>query len=185
MKKAIALIMAVCMSFCVFSACKNKALSEDGISSEISEDLKQVELTAENITFSLPSSWASIENLNADVFSEIYANKDYTRFLGVISESKDAFEEDVDINKYKELIKKQMAQNASAEPIEASEETLAVNGLNGIKLEFTLPVDEIDFYYYLLIFEKDNNFHQMLFWTSKQLEENSKVLFENIISTLK
>ena len=185
MKKVIALFLALCMSICVFSACKNKELSDNSISSEISDDLKQIELTAENITFSIPSSWANIENLNADVFSEIYGNKDYTRFLGIISEPKNVFDSSTDINKYKELIKNQMAQNASAESIEASEESLTINGLNAVKLQFTLPVEDIDFYYYLVIFEKDNNYNQMLFWTSKQFEENSKVLFENIASTLK
>lgn len=178
--------MALCLCFTMLFACDNKKTEDDdNVSSEISEESEFFEVKAENISFYLPSSWGNIENLNADVFENMYANNDYTRFLGLIAENKKNLAKDVDLAKYAELVKSQMAKNAGVSELSALEERTSENGIEKINLQFELKVEDVEFYYYLSVFEKDNKFYQMLFWTSKEFRESSKDIFENISSTLK
>lgn len=177
--------MALFLCFTMLSACNNKEIKEDNHSLDVTDESGFVSKKVENISFSLPSSWAKIENLNTDVFENMYANKDYTRFLGLIIEDKKNFRKDVDLEKYTELVQTQTAKNAGVSNLSAVEERTSQNGIQKINLQFELKVDDVDFYYYLLTFEKDNKFYQMLFWTSKEFSENSKDVFEKISSTLK
>ncbi|MBR4950285.1 MAG: hypothetical protein IKZ25_05860 [Clostridia bacterium] len=163
MKKLLALLLVFCF---IFSGCQGK----DSV----------INMAAEKISFSIPSNWTEIENPDPSVYSKVFSNKEYTEFLGVISERVDK----IDLKEYASRVKKQMAENIEKDYLVVTEETITGEEFSAVRLEFVSEIEETGLYYYVVILQKDDIFNQLLFWTAEEFMDYSKPNFEKVVSSL-
>ncbi len=164
MKKLLALLFVFCL---ILSGCQEK----DSV----------INMTEEKISFSVSSNWSEIENPDPAVYSKVFSNKEYTEFLGVISEKIDK----IDLKEYALRVKKQMAENIEKDHLDVTEETITGEEFSAVKLEFVSEIEETGLYYYVVILEKEGVFNQLIFWTAAEFMDYSKPVFENVVSSIK
>ena len=111
----------------------------------------------------LSSGWKIMDKLHED--AEIQAGNELSdKFLLVFIEAKEDFADDINLKKYRNIIKKNMSGGIK----NFSSEEKGEGSVNGFKSEsyiYSGSVDEIKIKYYITYIETEKNYIQVLFWT--------------------
>lgn len=175
----------------LFSACSNgeEEISEAPESPTMTEEEAGTERYKEfyNATkeWSIMATdlWEKDPSLHEESDLSLY-NEAYQSYLITLSDEKETFSKDMDMDRYSELIKAAAMKDLDSATASMSE-SVEVQGLEGVKYQVQGQIDEVSVTYLFLILENEEEFTQVILWSFTQNIENNRSYYENLLESIK
>lgn len=131
----------------------------------------------------VPSRWSKMYNLNTDARLQV-GNAALEEYLVVISESKQDFAPDVDLDRYSKeclsLMRGRLDNFSASEPQEVT-----IEGRDAVQYEITGTKDLIAIGYVVTFVDGQRSFHQVIAWTMKSMLADKKKKLAEVTATFR
>ena len=150
---------------------------------EESKKPKVINSTDNKCQLTVPGSWNLEKDLN-DVANLQVANRFAEQYTIVISESKQDFGPKMDINKFTDLIRKEVPTAVPGAFI-TENNPITINGYPAVQFEVEGSIDDIKAKWLYTMVDAPNNFHQIIAWSLNSKYEKNKPVFLEVINSFK